>query len=124
MTTGKLGVLASAFAMVILLALPAVAAAQMVLPHVFVGTATLDGIPAAQGTQVKAMLDGQPAGSAVVEQGGKFTILVNGPGERGDLYHRQPARKGETLLDTGRSDRAGPERQRIDAKPLPVEELA
>ena len=46
MTTGKLAVLASALAMAILLALPAVAAAQMVLPHVFVGIATLDGIPA------------------------------------------------------------------------------
>ena len=81
MTTGKLAVLASALAMAILLALPAVAAAQMVLPHVFIGTATLDGMPAAQGTQVEAMLDGEPAGSAVVQQNGEFTILVNGPGE-------------------------------------------
>ena len=70
------------------------------------------------------MLDGEPAGSAVVEQDGTFTILVNGPGEEVTFTIGSLHARGETPLDTGGSDRAGPERQRIDAKPLPVGEPA
>ena len=62
--------------MAVLLALPNVASAQRLAPHVFVGTVTIDGAIAAAGTTVSAMVGGVDAGSTMVS-GGNYTILVD-----------------------------------------------
>jgi hypothetical protein len=50
-------------------------------PHVFVGTASIDGAAAPQGTIVSALIEGQVAATGLVENDGEFTaILVVVPG--------------------------------------------
>ncbi len=44
-------------------------------PHVFVGTASIDGSLADDGTEVVALIDGEEAGTAIVRDG-KFTMLL------------------------------------------------
>jgi hypothetical protein len=61
--------------MALLLALPAVASAQQVPPHIFVGTVEVNGLAAPQGTQVRAMVDGQQAGATTVGANGRYTNL-------------------------------------------------
>ena len=65
--------------------LPAHAAAQEKeqLPHVIIGNATVDGVPARNGTVITAMLDGQEAGSSMVTgPDGRFeNLIVTGEGE-------------------------------------------
>ncbi len=77
----RVRVLALVAVVALLLTLPAVASAQQMPPHVFVGMATLNNIPAMAGTEVMAMVDGNPAGSVMVGQRGKFTLRAAGPGE-------------------------------------------
>ena len=72
----RVKILALALGMVLLLTLPSVASAQRVPPHVFVGTATLDGAAAADGTTVVAIVAGADAGTATVT-GGSYTIVVD-----------------------------------------------
>ena len=80
MFTGKL--LATLAVMVLLFALPSVASAQRLPPHVFVGTAWLDGEPVPDGTTVTALIDGNAAASASVSGGdGSYTLVV----DQGDL---------------------------------------
>ncbi len=45
-------------------------------PHIFVGTAKIDGILAPRGTIVAAVIGGQTAGLGVVEDNGVFTPIV------------------------------------------------
>ena len=68
--------------MVLVLALPSAVSAQRLPPHVLVGTAWLDGDPAADGVSVSAWVDGAEATSAKVTGGnGSYTLVV----DQGDL---------------------------------------
>ena len=68
MTKIKVRVLALVAVMALLLTLPAIASAQAALPHVFIGTATLNNIPVPAGTMVSAMVDGSPAGMVMADR--------------------------------------------------------
>ena len=63
--------------MALLLTLPAVASAQAVQPHVFIGTASVNGLPATAGTVVTGMIGGEEQGSAEVTDNGAYTLLVD-----------------------------------------------
>ncbi|MCH8987520.1 MAG: hypothetical protein IIA92_01770 [Chloroflexi bacterium] len=68
--------LALVTALALLLTIPTAVFAQRVPPHVFVGTATLDGATAVDGTAVTAWVDGvQVTATNVV--GGAYTLLVD-----------------------------------------------
>jgi hypothetical protein len=74
----KARVLALLVGVVLLLALPAVASAQSVPPHVFIGTVFVNGLPANQGTVLVANIGGVEAGrSTVGSQGNYGPLLVN-----------------------------------------------
>jgi len=65
-------------------------------PHVFVGTAKINGVAAPRGTIISALIGGQIAATGLVEDAGKFTaIKVEIPGypvtfQIGDLDASQP----------------------------------
>jgi hypothetical protein len=73
--------MAAALAMVILaLMVPAVIYAQPAPPHIFTGTATLDGAAAANGVVVSAWIDNtQVPGATGTVAAGKYTVLVTQP---------------------------------------------
>ena len=73
----KLKILALMVGMVLLFVIPAVVSAQ-VLPHVIQGNATIDGDdnPAADGTMVMAMIDGEEVASDDVT-GGRYSLLLD-----------------------------------------------
>jgi hypothetical protein len=74
----KARVLALLVGVVLLLALPAVASAQSVPPHVFIGTVFVNGLPANQGTVLIANVGGVEAGRTTVGSQGKYgPLLVN-----------------------------------------------
>ena len=73
-------------ALALLLALPAVASAQQVPPHVFHGTVTVNGLPAPAGTEVTALAGGQPVATATADQNGEYTLLV--PQSEGEITFR------------------------------------
>lgn len=50
--------------------------AQQIPPHVFVGTATIDGLAAAEGTVVAAFIDGVVVGSATVGTDGSYLLQI------------------------------------------------
>ena len=50
-------------------------------PHIFIGTVTIDGAPAPDGTVVTAIVDGAEVGSAVVQNGEYANLQVGVPGE-------------------------------------------
>jgi hypothetical protein len=52
-------------------------ARQNLPPHIFIGTASIDGAPAPDGTVVTALVNGAEVGSAVV-QNGKYTNIQVG----------------------------------------------
>ena len=54
---------------------PSVASAQPAPPHLFIGSATIDGNPAADGTAVAALVDGQQVVAEPVS-GGSYRIMV------------------------------------------------
>ena len=68
--------LALVTALALLLTIPTAVFAQRVPPHVFVGTATLDGATAVDGTAVTAWVDGVQVTSTNVV-GGAYTLLVD-----------------------------------------------
>src|ERR687895_511226 len=82
----KLRFLALLTVLALLLALPAVASAQQVPPHVFHGTATVNGLPAPTGTEVTALASGQPVATDTVDQNGEYTLLV--PQSEGEITFR------------------------------------
>lgn len=58
--------------------MPSAASAQRVIPHAFLGSATVNGSPAADGTVVAALVDGrQVAAKSVV--GGTYPVLLVEP---------------------------------------------
>ena len=67
--------LVAALLVAILTLSPSVASAQPAPPHLFIGSATIDGNPAADGTVVAALVDGQQVVAEPVS-GGSYTIIV------------------------------------------------
>ncbi len=63
-------------ALALLLAIPTAVFAQRVPPHVFVGTASLNGVAAADGAAVTAWVDGDQVADAHAA-GGDYTLLVD-----------------------------------------------
>jgi hypothetical protein len=63
-------------ALALLLAIPTAVFAQRVPPHVFVGTASLNGVAAADGAAVTAWVDGEQVADAYAS-GGDYTLLVD-----------------------------------------------
>jgi hypothetical protein len=82
----KLRFLALLTVLALLLALPAVASAQQVPPHVFHGTVTVNGLQAPAGTEVTALAGGQPVATDTVDQNGEYTLLV--PQSEGEITFR------------------------------------
>ena len=66
---------------VLLLMLPSVVSAQKVIPHAFLGSATVNGSPAANGTVVAALVDGQEVAAKSVTGGTYPVLLVEPSGE-------------------------------------------
>ena len=81
MTTKRLLIILAVMALLLVLALPNVASAQRLPPHVFVGTATIDGAAAANGTAVTAWVGGAQVATATVS-GGSYSIVV----DQGDQF--------------------------------------
>ena len=73
---GKVRVLAMLTALALLLTLPAVAYAQSLPPHIFVGHAMVDGGDAMDGTVVTAMIGEDVKGTTTVMDG-MYTLPVN-----------------------------------------------
>jgi len=63
-------------ALALLLAIPTAVFAQRVPPHVFVGTALLDGAAAVDGAAVTAWIDGEQV-AATNASGGEYNLLVD-----------------------------------------------
>ena len=75
----RVHILAVLAAIMLAVLLPSHAAAQETekLPHVIIGNATVDGVPAQNGTVITAMVDGQEAGSSMVTgPDGRFESLM------------------------------------------------
>ncbi len=66
---------------VLLLMLPSVVSAQKVIPHAFLGSATVNGSPASNGTVVAALVDGQEVAAKSVAGGTYPVLLVEPSGE-------------------------------------------
>ena len=62
--------------MALVLTLPSVVSAQRVPPHVFVGSATIDGVAAEDGAIVTAWIDDAEVASATIA-GGSFTLVID-----------------------------------------------
>jgi len=63
-------------ALALLLAIPTAVFAQRVPPHVFVGTASLDGASAVDGAAVTAWIDGEQVASTHAD-GGEYSLLID-----------------------------------------------
>ena len=63
---------------VFLLLMPSGASAQRVIPHAFLGLATINGFPAADGTVVAALVDGRQVAAKSVS-GGSYPVLLVEP---------------------------------------------
>ena len=72
----KTKLLTLVMALMLLLAIPTAAFAQRVPPHVFVGTASLDGTAAVDGAAVTAWIDGEQV-SATNTIAGEYTLTVD-----------------------------------------------
>ena len=75
MTKAKLLALLAVMAMVLIV--PAVAFAQAVPPHIFIGSVTVNGLSAPSGTVVSAVIDGVEQGNATVSTAGSYTLQVS-----------------------------------------------
>jgi len=64
-------------ALALLLIIPTVVFAQNTIPHVFLGTATLDGATAVDGTAVTAWVDGQQVAATNVVSG-SYQLIIGG----------------------------------------------
>ena len=63
-------------ALMLLLAIPTAVFAQRVPPHVFVGTASLDGTPAVDGAAVTAWIDGEQVAATNTTEG-EYSLTVD-----------------------------------------------
>ena len=64
-------------ALALLLAIPTAAFAQNTIPHLFIGSATLDGATAVDGTAVTAWVNGEQVEATNVT-GGRYSMQVGG----------------------------------------------
>jgi hypothetical protein len=71
----KLKFLALLAVLALTFSLSAVASAQDIPPHVFVGNVTVDGMPAPQGTEISAFIGGEEKGFVRVYEGGEYGPL-------------------------------------------------
>jgi hypothetical protein len=71
----KVRILALLSVLALLLTLPAIASAQSVPPHIFIGSATVNGMSAPSGTVITAMIGGDAKGSAKVGSNGEYGPL-------------------------------------------------
>ena len=69
-------ILVAAAIMAVLLLSPSIASAQLSRPHVFLGSATVNGSPALDGTSVAAFIDGQQITAVAVSGEGSFPVLL------------------------------------------------
>ena len=77
----RVKILALLVGMILLFTLPALVSAQVQFPHIFVGTVTLDGAPAPDGTVVSAWVEGvTDAAGTTTTTGGSYNIVAD-PGE-------------------------------------------
>ena len=77
----RVKILALLVGMILLFTLPALVSAQVQFPHIFVGTVTLDGAPAPDGTVVSARVEGvADAAGTTTTSGGSYNIVAD-PGE-------------------------------------------
>ena len=77
----RVKILALLVGMILLFTLPALVSAQVQFPHIFVGTVTLDGAPAPEGTVVSAWVEGvTDAAGTTTTSGGGYNIVAD-PGE-------------------------------------------
>jgi hypothetical protein len=70
--------LIAAAVVAILFLMPSGASAQRVIPHAFLGLATVNGFPAADGTVVSALVDGRQVAAKSVS-GGSYPVLLVEP---------------------------------------------
>jgi hypothetical protein len=84
----KLRFLVLLAALALMLSLPAVASAQTEIlpPHVFVGTALINGKSAPEGTEIIALINGEVRGSTTMGPDGFYQPL-SVEGSEGDLIH-------------------------------------
>ena len=75
MTKAKVLALLAVMAMVLIV--PAVAFAQAVPPHIFIGSVTVNGLSAPSGTVVSAVVDGVEQGKTTVSASGSYTLQVS-----------------------------------------------
>jgi len=75
MTKAKILALLAVMAMVLIV--PAVAFAQAVPPHIFIGSVTVNGLSAPSGTVVSAVVDGVEQGNTTVSSSGSYTLQVS-----------------------------------------------
>jgi len=81
----KVRFLALLSVLALLLALPAIVSAQSVPPHLFIGTATVNGLNAPAGTVITAMIGGEAKGSVKVGSNGTYTKLLVSSGSGSDI---------------------------------------
>jgi hypothetical protein len=117
----KLKFLALVAVLALTLSLSAVASAQDIPPHVFVGTVKVDGKVAPKGTRITAMIGGEEKGFVWVYERGEYgPLYVEDPTNGsvvtfrvGDLAADQTVtwkKGGATILDlTASSDNPSPE---------------
>ena len=72
-------------ALALLLTIPTAAFAQNARPHVFIGTATLDGVLAVDATAVTAWIDGQQVAGTTVSGGTYFLQVESASGFAGEI---------------------------------------
>jgi hypothetical protein len=84
----KLRFLVLLAALALMLSLPAVASAQEVLPHVFTGTARVNGEFMAPGTEITALINGEEQGSTTVKANGEYEALVVEQGNGTEITFR------------------------------------
>lgn len=77
--------------------LPMTALAQGVPPHVLIGTATVDGAPAAEGTDIFGMAGGRQVGSTKVKAGGSFRLDLDDPSGQSVTFMIDGSRAQQTL---------------------------
>ena len=73
----KAKILAFLAVMAMVLIVPAVAFAQAVPPHIFIGSVTVNGLSAPSGTVVSAVVGGVEQGNATVSSAGSYTLQVS-----------------------------------------------
>jgi len=81
----KVRFLALLSVLALLLTLPAIVSAQSVPPHLFIGTATVNGLNAPSGTVITAMIGGEAKGSVKVGSNGAYTRLLVSSGSGSEI---------------------------------------